>query len=159
MTPTAMTCLCRAYGVYKWRDHRFETQRAGYNCGPVAIANGLRYQSRPVGPAVHRQIVAHCKPRAVHPDGFRGTQVANMDAALRRYWPGAIRVSGRAACSVALKSMVGCILLFRRNRHTLHYVFVHYDGVYHLENEERGSLATTKMTRYLREPTVWVLYR
>jgi len=82
-----------------------------------------------------------------------------MDAALRRYWPNAARVEG-AGVRQALQTPMS-ILLFRRNRHILHYVFVHYDGLlYRLENEANvGTKVERSMGRYLRDAVVWVLYR
>jgi len=156
-----MSCLCTRYSYYIWGSYLFETQRTSYTCGPIAIINALRYQRRIYGAAraVHRQIMVHCRPRPIHPDGFRVTQVANMDAALRRYWPNAMRVEG-AGVRQALQAPMS-ILLFRRNRHILHYVFVRYDGLlYRLENEANvGTKVERSMGRYLRDAVVWVLYR
>jgi len=155
----SMSCLCNRYNYYLWRSYLFETQRASYTCGPIAIINALRYQRRIHGAAraVHRQVMVHCRPRPVHPDGFKGTQIADMDAALRRYWPAARRVTGDGVRD-ALRAPMS-ILLFRRNRHILHYVFVHYDGLrYHLENEANiGSQTELSMKQYLRDAVVWVL--
>jgi len=156
-----MTCICKQYDTYRSGKHIFETQLASYTCGPIAILNALHREGLPTGPAVHRQIMVACNPKARHADdGFKGTKPADMDRVIRRWWPNAICVSGAEACAVALRRSPTAILLYQRAPRSLHYVFVHRDShVYHVENEaETGTTLETDMNAYMnKRPVVWKL--
>ena len=140
----------------------FETQTASYTCGPIAIINALRYEGRPTGPAVHRQIMVACNPQVKHADdGFKGTKPTDMDRVIRHWWPAATRAAiGSEACMKALRCGTAFILLYQRTPRTQHYVFVHRKGsTYQLENElDIGSTIQTDMSAYMSNiPMVWTI--
>ena len=154
-----MTCICKQYTLYKSDKTSFESQDCSYTCGPIAIMNALRFEGKTPGPAVHRQVMVACDPKARHEDdGFKGTKPPNMDCAIRRFWPAATVAHGAKACLRALKAPAS-ILLFQRSPRLQHYVFVHYDGLYHLENEAENETVSVKdMDAYMaKEPIVWAL--
>ena len=159
---TSMTCICKQFETYISEDHVFETQTASYTCGPIAILNALRYEGRPTGPAVHRQIMVACNPQVKHADdGFKGTKPTDMDRVIRHWWPAAVPAAvGPEACQKALKRGTKFILLYQRTPHTQHYVFVHRKGpLYQIENEaETGSSTETDMSAYMKKvPMVWTI--
>ena len=154
------TCICKQYEVYQAGDHIFESQNASYTCGPIAILNGLHFDHRPTGPAVHRQIMVACNPQVKHADdGFKGTKPADMDRVIRRFWPSAKKAIGPVACLSVLHVASRAILLYQRTPRLQHYIFVHRDEAgYHLENDEEGSVFVKEMSGYMKkEPMVWVL--
>jgi hypothetical protein len=156
-----MTCICKQYDTYISDDKVFEMQTASYTCGPIAILNALHYEGRPTGPAVHRQIMVACNPKARHADdGFKGTKPADMDRVIRHWWPVAARAQGADACLTALRHSTAAILLYQRTPRTQHYVFVRRKGsTYCVENEaEAGTTVETDMTAYMKkEPMVWTI--
>ena len=157
-----MTCICHGYELYRWKKHTFEAQTVSFTCGPIAIINALRFARKPVGPAVHRQIMVGCNPKFIHADGFKGTKPNDMERMIRRFWPTAERSTGLEACQRALALHTACILLYQRTPLLQHYIFVHSDKAgYHLENDADGSLQITDMLPYLTskksEPIAWIL--
>lgn len=158
---TSMTCICKQYETYDSGQHVFETQTASYTCGPIAILNALRYEGRPTGPAVHRQIMVACNPQPTHADGFKGTKPTDMDRVLRHVWPAAAPTAvGSDACIKALRRSKSAILLYQRTPQIQHYVFVHRKGsAYQVENEsDTGSISETDMHAYMKnEPMVWTI--
>ena len=154
-----MTCICKQYELYKTGSHTFETQRSAYTCGPIAIINALRFEGRPTGPAVHRQIMVACGPKPKHADGFKGTKPADIDRVIRFWWPNVTAVHG-AACLSALRRGKTAILLYQRTPRIQHYIFVHRDGAtYRLENElDTGSTIVSDMSAYMNKlPMVWII--
>ena len=156
-----MTCICKQYDTYESGQHVFETQTASYTCGPIAIINALRYEGRPTGPAVHRQIMVACNPQPKHADdGFKGTKPTDMDRVIRYWWPAASVVAGPEACLKALRRCTAAILLYQRTPLTQHYVFVHRKGhQYQVENDaDTGSITEIDMTAYMnKRPMVWTI--
>jgi hypothetical protein len=156
-----MTCICKQFETYSSGPHVFETQTASYTCGPIAILNALRYEGRPTGPAVHRQIMVACNPQPKHADdGFKGTKPTDMDRVIHHWWPTAVTAVGPEACQKALRRSNAAILLYQRTALTQHYVFVHRKGsVYQLENElDIGSTIVSDMSAYMKKvPMVWTI--
>ena len=157
-----MTCICKQFETYVSDDRVFETQTASYTCGPIAILNALRYEGRPTGPAVHRQIMVACNPQPKHADdGFKGTKPTEMDRVVRHWWPTAAPTAiGSEACQKVLGHCTAAILLYQRTPRTQHYVFVHRKGsIYQVENEsDTGSTVETDMSAYMKKiPMVWTI--
>jgi hypothetical protein len=157
-----MTCICKQFETYSSGSHVFETQTASYTCGPIAILNALRYDGRPTGPAVHRQIMVACNPQQKHTDdGFKGTKPAYMDRVIRHLWPTVVPVAiGPEACQKTLRRCTAAILLYQRTPRNQHYVFVHRKGaVYQLENElDIGSTTVSDTSAYIKKvPMVWTI--